>query len=103
MDQLLSRIKQAMREHGISAQDIADRTGMERATINKQLNGHYKLNALVLLTLVRLCSVSADWLLLGVGSRTRVPEDRLDSIDAKLDQLLSKMVEPPHDGTREGS
>ena len=35
MDQLLSRIKQAMREHGISAQDIAERTGMERATISK--------------------------------------------------------------------
>lgn len=88
---MLTRIKYIQKTHGITNEKLAKETGMSIWAMSKQLNGVYKLNLDVVLTLLRLCpDVSADWLLLGRGEVTRTDtHDILNRID-KLEQTLAQ-------------
>ena len=56
--QIAAAIKGRLREAGVSHETAAQALGMERATLNRRLNGHYPLTSADLLSLAHLLGVS---------------------------------------------
>lgn len=93
MEEILSRVKLAMKKHHVTNQMLADKVGTPRASIYKQLDGSYRLYASTILALIELCPVSADWLLRGVGEMDTPQQEQFATINDKLDQILSIVSE----------
>ena len=89
MEEILSRMKVVMKQNKITQQMIADKVGINRPSIDRQLNGFYKLDIATILALMDLCPVSADWLLRGVGEMNTPQQEQFATINSKLDQILS--------------
>ena len=89
MEEILSRMKVAMKMHKVTQQALAESSGFPRASIDRQLNGDYRLYASTIIALLKLCPVSADWLLRGVGEMNTPHQEQFATINDKLDKILS--------------
>ena len=89
MEEILSRVKLAMKKHHVTHQILSDKVGTNKSSINKQLNGYYKLELATILAVLDLCPISADWLLRGVGEMNTPQQEQFATINSKLDQILS--------------
>lgn len=89
MEEILSRVKLAMKKHHVTHQILSDKVGINKSSIDKQLSGHYKLDLVTILALLELCPVSANWLLRGTGDIETPQQEQFATINDKLDKILS--------------
>ncbi|MCQ2311596.1 MAG: helix-turn-helix domain-containing protein [Paludibacteraceae bacterium] len=89
---MLDRIKQIKRQYHITSEQLAAASGVSVWALTKQLQGAYKLNIDVVLSLLRMCpDISADWLLFGTEPMTKKDihaiYDKLCNIEKKMDNI----------------
>lgn len=89
---MLDRIKQIKRQYHITTEQLAAASGVSVWALTKQLQGAYKLNIDVVLSLLRMCpDISADWLLFGTEPMIKKDiyaiYDKLCNIEKKMDNI----------------
>lgn len=94
---MLDRIKQIKRQYHITNEQLAAASGVSLWALTKQLQGAYKLNIDVILSLLRMCpDISADWLLLGTEPMIKKDihsvYDKLCELDKKIDSIANNHV-----------
>lgn len=89
---MLDRIKQIKRQYHITSDQLAAASGVSVWALTKQLQGAYKLNIDVVLSLLRMCpDVSADWLLFGTEPMNKkdihAVYDKVCELEKKIDNI----------------
>lgn len=84
------RILALRKESGLMQQELAQKLGIDRTTLSKIENGENAPTTIVLIKLMKLFSISVDWLLTGSGHR-----EHLEPYNKQLNELVIDMKRYP--------
>lgn len=92
---IVQRIRELRDHRLITARAIADFTGIRRETVQRQINGQYKLDYLIPWAVVSLLpEVNPTWIFTGQLPKMKLPmmTDEAMAIMAKLDEIDKKVA-----------
>lgn len=89
-NKVLERIKNIMREFGLSPRAFAHEIGFNYSTLNNYLCGRRQTvdSDLIVKTLKRFDDVSAEWLLRGTGSMKK--DESLEGMNTAINMLIGE-------------
>jgi len=77
---LKERVKVVLAEYGYNPTNLANKYGLNQKTLNNQINGETQMSAsTILLILDAIPDVSAEWLMRGIGTKTKAESQVCDS------------------------
>lgn len=80
MEDIALRMREILERRGLSVNAYAKKLGIPQSTLQSQLQGKYGLSLKTIIRMLVDFEVSADWLLLGVGSMERQPHTSSHSV-----------------------
>lgn len=89
-----NRLKQAMNKINISAQELADKSGVSKASISQYVNGSHKPSNISAPKLAKVLMVNAMWLMgFDIDDENKQPSYYMDPETAKKAQEIFKNKE----------
>ena len=84
-----NRLKQAMNKINISAQELADKSGVSKASISQYINGSHKPSTISAPKLAKVLMVNAMWLMgFDIDDENKQPSYYMDPETAKKAQEI---------------
>lgn len=78
--ELKERVRIALAEYGYNPTNLANKYGVNQKTLNNQINGETQMSAsTILLILNAVPDVSAEWLMRGIGTKTKAESQVCDN------------------------
>lgn len=89
---MIERINEVKKVYRITNRQISDESGISINTVNKQLQGLYKVDVDVLAAIVRLCpEVDATWLLTGSKKYGEELRNRISDLEADVAKIKVRL------------
>ena len=78
--ELKERVRIALAEYSYNPTNLANKYGVNQKTLNNQINGETQMSvSTILLILDAIPEISAEWLLRGIGTKTKAESQMCDN------------------------